>query len=213
VIHPPLYAGTCQISSLTGDEIIGGDFYANSRGLEHYKQFGYKGLLRSKEELERDIQTDDWIRIRYKRNRGTLHDGDFPHFSSPIQSIVSGKKRVILGLNFFSSSVGECCLRAPEHSDAFNRTVKLYQMMSKLGGSEFGSAPSGKYSSTTSEGSEAVRSPEMTAAPSSAKKGSFPWPNLLSPPSRLLSKGYCEESRDGSNVCLSGKENERNSNP
>jgi hypothetical protein len=171
VIHPPLYAGTCQISSLSGEEMVGGDFYANSRGLEHYKQFGYKGLLKSKEELEHDIQTDDWIRIRYKRNRGTLHDGDFPHFSSPIQSIVPGKKRVILGLNFFSKSVGECCIRAPEHSNAFNRTVRLYQMMSKLGGSEFGNAPSGKYSSTTSEeSSEIVRSPE-TSAPSSAKKG------------------------------------------
>lgn len=126
--------------------MVGGDFYANSRGLDHYKDFGYKGMLKSKEELDLDVQTDDWIKVRYKRNRGTLHDGDFPHFSSPIHYIAPEKKRVILGLNFFSDSVGECCIRAPEHSDAFNRTVKLYQMMSKLG-SDFGSAPGGKYSS------------------------------------------------------------------
>lgn len=106
----------------------GGDFYANTRGLEHYKLFGYKGLLKSKEDLENDILNDDWVKIRYKRNRGTLHDGDFPHFSSPIRKIPNDKKRVILGLNFFSPSVGECCIRAPEHSDAFNRTVKLYQV-------------------------------------------------------------------------------------
>jgi len=29
--------------------------------------------------------------------------------------------------------VGSCCLRAPEHSDAFNRTIKLYQTLASLG--------------------------------------------------------------------------------
>ncbi len=45
IIHPPLYAGTCQVSPLAAGEMIGGDFYANSRGLDHYKEFGYKGGL------------------------------------------------------------------------------------------------------------------------------------------------------------------------
>lgn len=37
-------------------------------------------------------------------------------------------QRVILGFNCFPAETGECCRRAPEHSDAFNRTVKLYQV-------------------------------------------------------------------------------------
>ena len=41
-------------------------------------------------------------------------------------------KRVILGFNCFPIEVDECCRRAPEHSDAFNRTVKLYQKIASL---------------------------------------------------------------------------------
>jgi len=41
--------------------------------------------------------------------------------------------RVILGFNCFTNTVGSCCLRAPEHSDAFNRTIKLYQTLASLG--------------------------------------------------------------------------------
>jgi hypothetical protein len=70
----------------------------------------------------------EWVKIRYKRNRGIIHDGDFPHFSSPIETIPNEKRRVILGFNFFSAAVADCNSRAPEHSDAFNRTVKLYQV-------------------------------------------------------------------------------------
>lgn len=37
--------------------------------------------------------------------------------------------RVILGFNCFPAGpVGDCAARAPEHSDAFCRTVKLYQV-------------------------------------------------------------------------------------
>lgn len=115
IIHPPLYAGTCQISPLKGKEMIGGDFYANLGGLDHYKEYGYKGLLRSEAELLEDIEASgDWVRVRYKQNRGMLHDGDLPHFSSPVKELVSNKRRVILGFNFFSDAVGECCVRAPE---------------------------------------------------------------------------------------------------
>lgn len=41
-------------------------------------------------------------------------------------------KRVILGFNCFTDIVSECCMRAPEHSDAFNRTIKLYQTLNQL---------------------------------------------------------------------------------
>lgn len=115
VIHPPLYAGTCQISPLRGREMIGGDFYANLDGLEHYKEFGYKGQLKSEAELMQDVESSgDWVRVRYKQNRCTLHDGDLPHFSSPVTQLAPNKQRVILGFNFFSDAVGECCIRAPE---------------------------------------------------------------------------------------------------
>lgn len=88
------------------------------------------GLLSPPAELEADMSgAGDWVKIRYKRNRGIIHDGDFPHYSSPVQSMPKGKKRVILGFNFFSAAVADCNIRAPEHSDAFNRTVKLYQVI------------------------------------------------------------------------------------
>ena len=45
VIHPPLYAGTMQISPVEGGEMTGGDFCVNTDGLEHYKRFGYKGRV------------------------------------------------------------------------------------------------------------------------------------------------------------------------
>ncbi len=91
------------------------------------------GKLASKEEQQRDLSSADWITARYRRNRGIVHDGNFPHLSTPITHIKPGCKRVILGFNCFSDAVGECCIRAPEHSDAFNRTIKLYQTMAALG--------------------------------------------------------------------------------
>jgi hypothetical protein len=89
-------------------------------------------MLKSKEEFDQDFQDGNWIHISYNRNRVTLHDGDYPHLSTPVTKLLDGedgpRKRVILGFNFFSEAVGECCTRAPEHSEAFNRTVKLYQV-------------------------------------------------------------------------------------
>jgi hypothetical protein len=93
----------------------------------------FSGKLASKEDQQRDLSSADWITARYRRNRGVVHDGNFPHLSTPITHIKPGCKRVILGFNCFSDAVGECCIRAPEHSDAFNRTIKLYQTMAALG--------------------------------------------------------------------------------
>lgn len=131
IIHPPLYAGTCQISPLQGTDMLGGDFYANLSGLDHYKDFGYKGLLKSESELQDDIESSgDWVRVRYKCNRGTLHDGDFPHFSSPVRQLVPDKRRVIMGFNFFSDAVGECCVRAPEVRIRIYRSAALSLLVS-----------------------------------------------------------------------------------
>lgn len=62
-----------------------------------------------------------------------MHDGDFPHLSTPISYIKQGCKRVILGFNCFPHSIGEATSHAPEHSEAFNRTIKLYQTMAAVG--------------------------------------------------------------------------------
>ena len=126
-IHPPLYAGTCHLSPIKTGDMHGGDFMVNTSGLDHYKTFGYKGALVSDSELNQDMKHGDWITIRYRTNRGILHDGDYPHLSTPVTKLPNNTKRVILGFNCFSKTVSECCARAPEHSDAFNRTVKLYQ--------------------------------------------------------------------------------------
>ena len=132
VIHPPLYAGTCHISDLQDGDIEGGDFCANMDGLAHYRQFGYKGkLVGGSDSIKMDLnKSPSWQKVRYKYNRGIFHDGDLPHLSTPVTSIKDGKKRVIFGFNCFTKIVGECCERAPEHSNAFNRTIKLYQAMS-----------------------------------------------------------------------------------
>ncbi len=158
VIHPPLYAGTCQVSPLNcskeDDEhcalMSGGDFQANFRGLDHYRQFGYKSRLVTAEQVEQDSTSADWVTVKYKRNRGIFHDGNFPHQSTPVTALpLQGIRRVILGFNCFTAELGECCVRAPEHSDAFNRTVKLYQAMSAAGlPVTAAAAAEGKYEAT-----------------------------------------------------------------
>jgi hypothetical protein len=89
--------------------------------------------LSSSEDFQKDLTSPQWITVPYCYNRGILHDGDYPHFSTEINSIKDGIKRVILGFNCFSKELAECNLRAPEHSDAFNRTIKLYQKMAAMG--------------------------------------------------------------------------------
>lgn len=61
-------------------------------------------------------------------------DGDYPHLSTAVTHLGdSTARRVILGFNCFpAGAVAECTRRAPEHSDAFRRTVKLYQTVSSL---------------------------------------------------------------------------------
>ena len=73
----------------------------------------------------------NWVTIKFKANRGIFMDGELPHLSTPVTSLPNQKKRVIIGINCFSAEVGECCQRAPEHSEAFNRTVKLYQVQNE----------------------------------------------------------------------------------
>lgn len=139
IIVPPLFAGTIQVTSFNSNEMEGGDFLVNIDGLNHYKRFGYKGRNVNNNELVDDMNSStSWNHIQYTYNRGIIHDGDFPHLSSKINKISSTcndvshkKKRVIIGINCFSNIVSECCIRAPEHSNTFNRTIKLYQSLQK----------------------------------------------------------------------------------
>jgi hypothetical protein len=80
---------------------------------------------------------------------------------------------VILGFNCFPADVGECCLRAPEHSDAFNRTIKLYQTMASLGmpiTAHGASSSDSKYGPSSAPAS-AQQSVDNTASATAPKKG------------------------------------------
>ena len=137
VIYPPIYAGTIQVTPVQDGEMRGGHFAANVRGLDHYKEFGYKTALgTSKEHVENDSLSSSWLSVPYRFNRAIVHDGDFPHLSTQIEALPVGLKRVILGFNLFTNDVGPAAQRAPEHSDKFNATVKLMQTMAGVRGAD-----------------------------------------------------------------------------
>src|SRR4051812_884232 len=54
------------------------------------------GRLSTPERIAEDQHSPDWLTVPYKHNRGILHDGNFPHQSTPITHIKEGLKRVIL---------------------------------------------------------------------------------------------------------------------
>ena len=111
----------------------GGEFMVNTEGIQHYRKFGYKAKLAPDLLHEDLVQNEHWKSVKFQADRGILHSGSWPHLSTRILRLPAGKKRVILGFNSFcGDAVGECCARAPEHSDAFNRTIKLYQVRSLL---------------------------------------------------------------------------------
>lgn len=128
-IVTPLYAATVHVSDLeegphVPDErrIEGGAFLVNSRGLAHYAECGYKQRL-----APNAFAGTNWHRVPYRRGRATVHDGEWPHAAEQTTKLPPSRRRVILGLNVFGANVAEVNLRAPEHSDAFNTTVRLYQ--------------------------------------------------------------------------------------
>jgi hypothetical protein len=166
VICPPLYAGTLQCSktqvhhscgdndkdTADGNGMIadsttvmkGGDFWVNVQGLDHYRQYGYKGALVSKTKDKRHATADDeddetvdwlppnivtdssgWVRIPFSYNRIICHKGDLPHCSTKVEALPPNTMRVIVGFNVFPRIVGERVQQAPEHSNAFRRKVQL----------------------------------------------------------------------------------------
>ncbi|GLE11070.1 hypothetical protein PINS_up023368 [Pythium insidiosum] len=141
VIFPPLYGATLHVSR---GAIEGGGFHVNRRGLEHYREYGYKTRrLSSKlstdalESVATSHQEPGWTSIPYRFRRGIICDGDFPHFSGRVRALPSAasraddlpKRRVVVGFNLFPHAIGDFVARYPEHSDAFNRYVKLSQTL------------------------------------------------------------------------------------
>ena len=138
------------------DGMVGGDFAVNLGGLGHYEANGYKGarsgddrggwtdpFVGAKSSSFRSSaphhdERTDWVTVPYRYNRAIFHHGQLPHLSTPIQSIStsssdasgpSKKLRVILGMNVFGHDIGQEVSRAPEHSDAFRRKIKMYRAL------------------------------------------------------------------------------------
>jgi hypothetical protein len=139
---------------------------------------GYKGRL-DPLALDEDLRTGDWIRVAYKENRGIFHDGDLFHLSCAVESMGSGK-RVIMGFNSFTDAVGPCCLRAPEHSKAFNRTVKLYQALASTEKTASSSSSDGRYTSSCRLIAPAEQ--KAIAGPASRSGGKFSAKDILKNP-------------------------------
>jgi hypothetical protein len=152
ITYPPLYGATVHCSRLwsssnttttnnnretdradnPNNTIVGGEFVAFMEGFPHYERHGYKGkkLPVEVEYSSSSTSTNDIRVVPYKFNQGILLHGEIPHSSTPIQSIEPRTiPRVIMGFNVFDTVVGPLVAIAPEHSSAFNRRIKMYQMI------------------------------------------------------------------------------------
>lgn len=160
IIIPPILAGTLQC---TRPKVEGGTFKLSMEGISHYERHGYKckllPLLTANSDDGDGMDDDGIVNIPYKYNQVTLHDGDLPHWSTPIESIgdcadesngidsdgnnttrkttEQSSYRVIVGFNVFpGQGVGERVQAAPEHSKAFRELVLSSHKSRNLGGVE-----------------------------------------------------------------------------
>lgn len=151
VIHPPVYAATVQCTRETegGSNWGGGGYFANTEGLAHYESHGYKGCKLPQGRGAKGVMLDPspregngWVEVPYKYRRGTWHTGELPHQSGEVTygslgddncgdsgNTGWGRTRVIVGINAFDHVCGPEISKAPEHSDAFNREVRLCQAL------------------------------------------------------------------------------------
>ncbi|CAK4663931.1 hypothetical protein LEN26_000633 [Aphanomyces euteiches] len=124
VVYPPMYSGTLHVTRFRDEKernaMQGGDFYAYECGLDHYKVHGYKAMLKPISEEGQRVVT-------YKYRRGILVDGNFPHGSTPVTALPPSTKRVVVGLNVFNHEIGPHAQAYPEHSQKFNKYVKVAQ--------------------------------------------------------------------------------------
>ena len=133
IIHPPIMGATLQLSPIDDGDMQGGTFAVHTDGLRHYKRFGHQCRLASDDALRADMESSPgWIRVPYRFNRATVHDGSLPHLSTKVTTLPPGVKRVILGINLFDSEIGPRVQRVPIHSYAFKRTEKLAGVFRQL---------------------------------------------------------------------------------
>jgi hypothetical protein len=114
--------------------------------LDHYERHGYKGRKvplpvggGGEEEDEGLLGT-----VEYRFNRLVIMAGHLPHASTPVSfagpspdegggGAAAGRgRRVVVGFNVFGHDVGPDVQRAPEHSGAWRRQVKLLRWQHKL---------------------------------------------------------------------------------
>ncbi|GMI24145.1 hypothetical protein TrCOL_g9602 [Triparma columacea] len=182
VIHPPVYAGTVQVTRGGGEECKwgGGGYYANRDGLKHYESHGYKACKLSSGRGAKGIMVtpsvgtpgSNWAEVPYKYRRGTWHTGELPHQSGEVLYRDEGegkegedggnrgwgKTRVIVGINAFDWGIGEEVGKATEHSKAFNREVRLAQALTaQEAKASLGGSKGGMDLKAVMEGSGAVR--------------------------------------------------------
>eukprot|EP00658_Telonema_sp_P-2_P067721 TRINITY_DN56652_c0_g1_i2.p1 TRINITY_DN56652_c0_g1~~TRINITY_DN56652_c0_g1_i2.p1 ORF type:complete len:144 (+),score=38.64 TRINITY_DN56652_c0_g1_i2:214-645(+) len=118
--------------------MLGGNFAVNLRGLDHYKEWGYKARFKSNGDAEFDEvaameqEGEDWQFVGYKHRRVVCFDGDSPHMATPIMDIPDGARRVIVGINVFGHNVGPEAARFPDHSARANRVIRMLQAFSGL---------------------------------------------------------------------------------
>ncbi|OQR87418.1 hypothetical protein ACHHYP_08878 [Achlya hypogyna] len=130
ITYPPMYGATLHVSPLNVSPescMTGGDFYANSRGLDHYKDHGYKESFAPLPTWEEMASDKTYLRAPYMHKRGIVMDGNFPHGSTPVTMLPPGMHRVVVGLNLFNHEIGPHAEAYPEHSAKFNKYVKVAQ--------------------------------------------------------------------------------------
>ncbi|KDO18619.1 hypothetical protein SPRG_21670 [Saprolegnia parasitica CBS 223.65] len=130
VTYPPIYGATLHVSRLNEtpeSHMEGGAFYANTRGLDHYKEHGYKESLAPLPSVAEMTTDASYVVVPYKYKRGIVMDGNFPHGSIPVTALPSETARVVVGFNLFNFEIGPHAEAYPEHSAKFNKYVKVAQ--------------------------------------------------------------------------------------
>jgi len=146
IITPPLLGAVLHASELcsegTNRSMDGGSLAINTRGLDHYREWGYKATFMSSDKktgervkdfdetsaIRKEAISGGWRIVEYKSKRAIVFRGDYPHAVIPVKSISpQGRKRVIVGINMFGHNVGHEASRFPDHSARSNRAIKLMQ--------------------------------------------------------------------------------------
>ena len=96
-ISTPSYASLIYLGPKSS--ISGGDLYINTEGLCHFKKFEENGSK------ELDLNSPDWIKIKFKYNRFVIFDGSFPHLVSPVINHSPNQPRVGLAINLWDRKI------------------------------------------------------------------------------------------------------------